>query len=469
MRTYYRQVSFMRYLAPSSQLIILGALTLGLSAIVFLLKLGLAHFSVIATGYFEDMTFITTLISLVTKAEIILLICSTILIIIGIIWRIKMNDATRIKVMITRGLFYYAYGNPLHLKEGERLPSIKCKSLGLGQYELTLSVISASFEDIQKLSSAISSCLNNKYERYAVTQTVGDLAFNTVFFLIDDVTIDRTLIVKQPSELKSDNPTLIPIQQGTSLDLTSSGSILVAGKTRSGKTTGVISMLISALLEGRDRHGSEIIIIDPKMAELSRLPHTYTLDDNGEAKAILEVMHRFEETIKKRQKLLNDLSEEKGDIIKWWDAGMHMSFIFIDEFIALKSLLPRKTKDNANYNIDLFDSTLKRIITMGASAGCFIIISIAEASVNEGGLPAMLRSAMSTKILFRPTVSEARLMWDSELLKDLNSGRKYCPGDAWFSSTDGENDIPKFVHFPQMEFPAYGELGRLLESYYKAM
>ncbi|KAF5053703.1 FtsK/SpoIIIE family protein [anaerobic digester metagenome] len=469
MRTYYTQVSFLRFLAPSSKVILLGALTLGLSCIVFFLKLGLVHFSVIAAAYFEDLTFITTLITLLSKIGAILIISGIIVIVVAILCRIRMREADHIKVMVRKGLFYYAYGNPLHLKEGERLPTIKCKSLGLGQYELTLSVGSASFEDIQKLSSAISSCLNNKYERYAVTQTIGDLAFNTVSFLIDDVTVDRTLIVRHPSELKSDNPTLIPIQQGTSLDLTSSGSILVAGKTRSGKTTGVISMLISALLEGRDRHGSEIIIIDPKMAELSRLPHTYTLDDNGEAKAILEVMHRFEETIKKRQKLLNDLSEEKGDIIKWWDAGMHMSFIFIDEFIALKSLFPRKTKDNANYNIDLFDSTLKRIITMGASAGCFIIISIAEASVNEGGLPAMLRSAMSTKILFRPTMPEARLMWDGELLNDLNSGRKYCPGDAWFSSTDGENDIPKFVHFPQMEFPAYGELGRLLESYYKAM
>lgn len=469
MRSYYTQVSFLRYLAPSSKVISLGALTLVLSVIVFILKLGLAHFSVIAAGYFENITVIATLISLATKAGIILLICSTILIIIGIIWRIKMNDATRIKVMITRGLFYYAYGNPLHLKEGERLPTIKCKSLGLGQYELTLSVGSASFEEIQKLSSAISSCLNDKYERYAVTQTIGDLAFNIVSFLIDDVTVDRTLIVKQPSELKSDNPTLIPIQKGTSIDFTSSGSILISGKTRSGKTTGAISILISALLEGRDRHGSEIIIIDPKMAELSRLPFTFTLDNNGEAKMILKAMHRFEETIKKRQKILNDLSEKKGDIIKWWEAGMHMSFIFMDEFIALKSLFPRKNKDNADYNIDLFDNTLKRIITMGASAGCFAIISIAEASVNEGGLPAMLRSAMSTKILFRPTMPEARLMWDSELLKDLNSGRKYCPGDAWFSSTDGVNDNPKFVHFPQMEFPAYGELGRLLKSYYKSM
>ena len=103
---------------------------------------------------------------------------------------------------------------------------------------------------------------------------------------------------------------------------------------------------------------------------------------------------------------------------------------------------------------------------MGASAGCYAIISIAEASVAEGGLPAMLRSAMTTKILFKPTVEEARLMWDSDKLKDFNNGRVYNAGDAWFSSTDGKHDNVSFVHFPNMKFKVYAELGRLLNEYY---
>ena len=103
---------------------------------------------------------------------------------------------------------------------------------------------------------------------------------------------------------------------------------------------------------------------------------------------------------------------------------------------------------------------------MGASAGCFAIISVAEASVQEGGLPAMIRSACSTKILFRPTLPEGRLMWDSEKLKDFPP-RVYGPGDAWFSSTDGVHDNVCFVHFPLMQFAVYRELGKLLEEYYR--
>ena len=107
--------------------------------------------------------------------------------------------------------------------------------------------------------------------------------------------------------------------------------MLAAGKTRSGKTTGIIALLLQALQCGRDVYGSECIIIDPKQAELSRLPHVVTLDADGEAKAILAALKRFANTITQRQRVLNDLSVVHGDAVKWWDAGMHPSFLFADE------------------------------------------------------------------------------------------------------------------------------------------
>ena len=143
-----------------------------------------------------------------------------------------------------------------------------------------------------------------------------------------------------------------------------------------------------------------------------------------------------------------------------------LSFIFLDEYVACRSILPKKLSKDSNYCLDAFDSLVKRIVTTGASAGCYIIISIADASVAEGGLPAMLRSAMSTKVLFRPTLAEGRLMWDSEKLGNFASDRVYGPGDAWFSSTDGVHDAVSYLHFPNMDFPVYRELGRLLQEYY---
>lgn len=167
-----------------------------------------------------------------------------------------------------------------------------------------------------------------------------------------------------------------------------------------------------------------------------------------------------------RQKILNDLSELTGDAVKWWDVGMHPSFIFLDEYVSCRSIPPKRASKDSDYCLDTFDGLVKRIVTTGASAGCYIIISIAEASVQEGGLPAMLRSAMSTKILFRPTLTEGRLMWDSEKLSNFSMDKVYGPGDAWFSSTDGIHDAVSYVHFPRMEFPVYKELGQLLQNYY---
>lgn len=376
---------------------------------------------------------------------------------------------TRIKIkrMVQRGLFYYPLGNPLNLKEGELLPKVKVREIEKGKYEIKIRVTAFSLEDLSNVSSNISSSINNRYfDRYAVISRDSDIAMNWVKFVVEDVTIDRKLHVTSAEELKTGVSTKLIVQDNTYIDLTTSGSILVAGKTRSGKTTGIISLLLQALQYGRDGYSSEILIIDPKRAELSRLPHTITLDENGEGMAIIEALQRFENTIVSRQKILNDLSEQTGDAVKWWDAGMHVSFCFIDEYVSARSIFPTKAdKDHPDYTLANFDGLVKRIVTMGASAGCYIIISIAEASVESGGLPAMIRSAMSTRICFKPTMAEARLMWDSEKLKDLPE-RIYQTGEAFFTSTNGVNENVTYVSFPYMDFKVYHELGRLLKSYY---
>lgn len=167
-----------------------------------------------------------------------------------------------------------------------------------------------------------------------------------------------------------------------------------------------------------------------------------------------------------RQNYLNVCSQKNGDAVHWWEVGFKPAILFLDEYVALRSIFLKKAAKDDDYCIATFDGLIKRIVTMGASAGSYVLISIAEASVEEGGLPSMLRSAMSTKILFRPTLPEARLLWDSEKLAELNTSRTYLQGDAWFSSTDGEHDLVTYVHFPRLTFPAYRELGRLLDEFY---
>ena len=459
MRTYRHDVGPLAYAPPTTKLLALGGGALAVAGVLALGCRGLASAA--------SMPIVGAVGHMMGQAAAVALGAGVVALISAAVVRFLMPDCAKIRYQVRRALWHPAHGNPLHLKEGELLPAIKCKEAHTGVYDLTISAGAVTVETITGAASAISSALNGRYIRYAVTQMDTGVAFDRVTFRIEDVLADRSLTFEKVEDMRPRGPTKLRIQDGTEIDLTTSGSMLVAGKTRSGKTTGIIAILLQALQCGRDEYGSEVIIIDPKRAELSRLPYVVALDGDGEARGILDALKRFSDTIVTRQAVLNNLSEQVGDAVKWWDAGMHPSFLFVDEFVSLKSIFPAKpAKDDPDYCISAFDSYIKRIVTMGASAGCYVIISIAEASVQEGGLPAMLRSAMSTRILFRPTRSEGLLLWDKVKLDPLPE-RVYGPGDAWFSSTDGEHDAVSYVHFPLMDFPVYKELGRLLTLYYE--
>ena len=459
MRTYRREVGPLAYAAPGVILLVAGSAALLLAG---MLALGFRGLAPAVSGPLAG-----AIVRMVGQAAAVVACVGIGAVIAAAAVHVLTPDRAKIRHKVRRALCHPAHGNPLRLREGELLPTVKCKVAHRGVYDLTVTAGAVTVETITGAASAISSALNGRHTRYAVTQTDTGVAFDKVTFRLEDVMLDRSLTFATVEKMRPRGPTKLQVQAGTEIDLTTSGSMLVAGKTRSGKTTGIIALLLQVLLCGRDKYGSEVIVIDPKQAELSRLPHVVTLDEDGEARDILQALKSFASSITLRQKTLNDLSEQKGDAVKWWDAGMHPSFLFLDEYVALRSIFPAKsTKDDPDYCLATFDGIIKRIVTMGASAGCYAIISIAEASVQEGGLPAMLRSAMSTRILFRPTRSEGLLLWDKVKLDPLPE-RVYGPGDAWFSSTDGEHDAVSYVHFPLMDFPVYKELGRLLTLYYE--
>ena len=457
-RVYRREVAPLAYTNPSVNLIALGGLVLMVAGVCALARCGLsADADVPILGVVVQGGGETTAVALAGGVAALTAA--------AVVHRLQ-SDSAKIRHKVRRALCHPSFGNPLHLQDGELLPHVNCREIRDGVYELTVTAGSCTVETIADAASAISSSLNKRYQQYAVTQVVTDTACNHVVFCLDDVTTDRSITASTVEALRQDTPTQLVIEHGTYIDLTRSGSMIVAGKTRSGKTTGVIALLIQVLLSGPDRYGSCVLVVDPKQAELSRLPHVISLDSDGEATTILAALRRFAATVVARQKVLNALSEQAGDAVHWWDADMHPCILFLDEFVALRDIYPAKPTKDSDYCRATFDALLKRIMTTGASAGCYVIISIAEASVGEGGLPNLIKNAASTKILFRPTVNEGAFLWDSRKLEALKNDRVYQQGDAWYTSEDGDHEQITCVHFPRMTFQVYRELGRLLREYY---
>ena len=396
-------------------------------------------------------------------------IVTAVLLMVAFVSLLFTPDTIRMKYMIRKALFHPENGNPLNLKDGELLPSISVKHSqnNVASYIIKISTVSCDTDALMKISKSISAALKGRFKDYAVVAPETDVSENYVSYTVKDVRSSKKLTCHSLKDLSTKEKYLIRVDKETCLDLRHSGSMIFAGKTRSGKTTGIISLLMQVLKLGRDDFGSLVTIIDPKRAELSVLEHVYSPDKDGDMSRCMQAIELFFARMTERQQELNRLSKKSGNAVRWWEAGMYPSFLFIDEFVAMCSMLPKKApKDKPDCCLENFNSLIKRIVTMGSSAGCYVIISIAEASVGEGGIPSMLKAAMETKILFHPTLNEAKLMWEnSDMLKALPE-RNYGAGDAWFSSTDGVHDNVSFVQFPDLRFGEYAELNRLLKEYY---
>lgn len=405
-RHYDSNASRLRFAAPYVKLCVVGAALALLASVPLFAAWVLRN---IPDNYFISAYTIQRAALLMETVGYFTASIGGFLIIASVLVFLRLPDTARVRHSIRRGLCDPAYGNPCICRDGELLPTVACEEVSKGVYDIKVTAISKSVDDLLKLCSVLSGFLRGRFGNLAITNKDLSPDCSYVTFRVDDVLADKSITYRSVEDMRPASPYKLAVQYGADIDLTTSGSMLVAGKTRGGKTTGIIALLLQVLLQGRDEFWSEVMVIDPKQAELSRLPHTLTLDEDGEARVILGALKRFADTIKRRQKLLNELSEEEGDAVHWWDAGMHPSILFVDEYVGLRSILPSKAAKGDDYCLETFDGIIKRIVTTGASAGCYMIISIAQASAGEGGLPTLIKSAMTTRVLFKPTLERGPL------------------------------------------------------------
>lgn len=451
---------YLQYCSPTPKITLFGVLLLflaGLARVVEILALCISQkLHINANVDFSNVI-------------MLLLFFSAFVFIFAILECAVRSNRRNIKYIVRKRLCASSFGNPLHLRDGEMEPYIKVSRTVRG-YKITVDCQSADYDDVAGLETVISGCLRNRFGNYAVVAKEEDIAGRYVDYYIEDV-ISNFYKQSVYSSLSDVPSTLIKvyIRKDVYIDYSRvlNSSAIIAGRSRSGKTTAIIStFLLPMLKQGRDDFGSRIIIVDPKSAELSLCPHVLSPEADGSVEHILNAIRDFNKLRIERQKIINEYCKKKGKSVKWFNIGMKPSVLFLDEFVSVQDMFPKKaSKEKPDYNIADFQGLLRQIATQGASAGCFLILSTAEASVGTGGLEAAVNNACGIRILFKPSLNEARYLWSSDSLEVMRE-RQYSAGDAWFSADDGINNRVSFVRFPRLEFGEYEALSELLSLYY---
>lgn len=457
----WKKMSYLRYCSPFPKLIILGVVAILLatltkiSEVIALRFIRLIHLR--GTIDFSKVIFLFVGISIS-------------LIFIAILESMTRSDTRAIKYFVRKRLCDSRLGNPLHLVEGEIEPSITVFKDVMG-FRIRIECQSVKLDNLSELETVISGCLRGKYRNYAVVRTEEDLAGKYVDYYIEDVisNYNKQSIYLSLDDVRVDY-TKLYIREDTYIDYKNvlNSSAIIAGRSRSGKTTAIISVFLLPILKnGRDEFGSRVVIIDPKSAELSLCPYVLSPKSDGSVEHILDAIIDFNRNRVMRQKIINDYCDKYGKSVKWFDIGMKPCILFLDEFVSIQDMFPKKApKDRPDYSLSELQGLLRQIATQGASAGCFLILSTAEASVGTGGLESAINNACGIRILFKPSLNEARYLWSSDALAAMRE-RVYSAGDAWFSADDGINNSIRFVKFPQLKFSEYDALSKLLRLYYE--
>lgn len=457
----WKKYAILKYCSPTPKLIAFGVGFLFISGIIKIIERAISQLIVIMEwkGRADYSSVINTLIEM-----------AIILFGVAILEYVTRSDKRKIKYIVRKRLCAFHMGNPLHLIDGEIEPKVKVLRTNRG-FKITVECQSTKFDNVASLETTISDSLRKRFGNFAVVSKDEDVAGRYVDYFIEDVVANyhKQSVYYSIDDVPS-HITKIYIRDDVYIDYSKvlNASTLIAGKTRSGKTTAIIStFLLPILKQGRDDFGSRIIIVDPKSAELSLCPYVLSPKEDGSVEHILDAIREFNKLRVERQKIVNDACKKTGMSQKWFNLRMKPCILFLDEFISLQDQFPKKaSKEKPEYCVAEFQGLLRQIATQGASAGCFLILSTAEASVGTGGLESAVNNACGIRILFKPSINEARYLWAGDKLEVLRE-REYMAGDAWFSADDGINNSPSFIKFPLLKFGEYETLKELLTLYYE--
>lgn len=245
----------------------------------------------------------------------------------------------------------------------------------------------AGMYDLDRLAEDVSGSFRGRLADYAVTSSRITSNGNEFVLTLEDVGSDRTW---RPATLKEmQQPThVLKLQTDLTINLADSPHLIFYGKSGSGKSTSLISVLIQALMWA----GSQIYIADPKR-EFSALSDFYPLDRLAvEADEVIAMLNRVCDIVRDRQIVVSDGVKERQQMgLRAYDLGLSPVVVMIDEVSALMASMDSKAKKE-------FLSLLTQIVMKGRSVSCFLILGN-QSALADKGITTDIRGQIATKIV----------------------------------------------------------------------
>lgn len=245
----------------------------------------------------------------------------------------------------------------------------------------------AGMYDLDRLAEDVSGSFRGRLANYAVTSSRIATNGNEFVLTLEDVGSDRTW---RPATLEEmQQPThVLRLQKDLTINLADSPHLIYYGKSGSGKSTSLISVLMQALMWA----GSQIYIADPKR-EFSALSDFYPLDRLAvEADEVIAMLNRVCDIVRDRQIVVSDGVRKRQKMgLRAYDLGLSPVVVMIDEVSALMASMDSKQKKE-------FLGLLTQIIMKGRSVSCFLILGN-QSALAEKGITTDIRGQIATKIV----------------------------------------------------------------------
>ena len=245
----------------------------------------------------------------------------------------------------------------------------------------------AGMYDLDRLAEDVSGSFRGRLANYAVTSSRITTNGNEFVLTLEDVGSDRTW---RPATLEEmQQPThVLKLQKDLTINLADNPHLIFFGKSGSGKSTSLISVLMQALMWV----GSQIYIADPKR-EFSALSDFYPADRLAvEADEVIAMLDRVCDIVRDRQIVVSDGVKERQQMgLRAYDLGLSPVIVMIDEVSALMASMDSKAKKE-------FLGVLTQIVMKGRSVSCFLILGN-QSALAEKGITTDIRGQIATKIV----------------------------------------------------------------------